>query len=860
MKRIFKNLSASSLIVVAGILPRFVFGQEQLKADTVRLPANGAYDKASHRKRVMLGEHYRKEWACPVDFPVLNMDAEAGGLTIEKLGGGFQTKTLRLKGADGKEYVLRSVNKDPTKALPPEFAGTFANSFLQDQISSSNPFAALVVAQLAESAGIFHTNPRLVYVPVSPRLGEFEKEFANTICLFEERPAGDRANPNFGYPANIVNSEKLFQKLSSDPDHRVDQHAFLKARLFDMWIGDWDRHEDQWLWAAFTNDGLTLYKPIPRDRDQAFTKMDGVIPTITTRKWAIRQTQHFDYKIRDINGLNMAGYYLDKRFTNQLTLDEWLETAANLQKSLTDDAIESAFKAMPNAIFTISGPSIISKLKKRRDDLKEYATRYYKFLAEEVYITGTEAKEIFDIRRLNNDSTLVTVYKPKKNGKQEIFFERVFLKKETHELRLYGFGGNDEFRLNGDVKKGMLVRIIGGTGSDHVTDSSSVQGWSKKTKIYDNESDLVYKKSRESRQYISDDTLKNDFQRKAFRYDWLGLKLTPGYNPDDGVFLGGGIILKTQKFGEAPYGSMQSVWGNYAIATGAYNFWYKGIFRQAVGKWDLHVDAKLNAPNYVRNYYGMGNETEIVVKDKSFYRVRSTDYSIISSLEKQFGKHHSFGFGMGYQSVKLRDNESRLVSKLNHALDSNVFDRNNYGIAQVNYQFSTLDAGYYHRKGLNIKAGADYITNLKNSKDFVQLYSESSVFFSTGAWTAALRGGVATNIGNDYEFYQANTLGGASNLRGYRRDRFSGKTSVFDNTELRYKISNYHGYIFRGEYGLLSFFDVGRVWVPDEKSNTWHSGYGGGFWALFYNRLPLTVTYGTSKEGSLLNVKAGFLF
>ena len=291
MKRNVKNLSASTLIVLAGILPGLCFGQVQLKVDSVKLPANADYDKAGHLKRTMFGEHYRKEWACPVDFPVLDLDTEAGGLTAEKLGGGFQTKSLRLKGVGGKEYVLRSVNKDPSKALPPEFAGTIASDLLQDQISSSNPYAALAVAQLAESAGIFHTKPRLVYVPASTRLGEFEKEFAYTVCLFEERPSGDKANPGFGYSANIVNSEKLFQKLSSDPDHRVDQHAFLKARLFDMLIGDWDRHEGQWLWAAFPHDGLTYYKPIPRDRDQAFSKLDGVIPSIASRKWAVRQSQ-----------------------------------------------------------------------------------------------------------------------------------------------------------------------------------------------------------------------------------------------------------------------------------------------------------------------------------------------------------------------------------------------------------------------------------------------------------------------------------------------------------------------------------------------------------------------------------------
>ncbi|MBC7830166.1 MAG: hypothetical protein H7122_20655, partial [Chitinophagaceae bacterium] len=84
-----------------------------------RVIANPYYDKANGFRRFLLGHHYRKEWATPVDVEVLNFDTTAGGLTPDKLGGGMQTKSLRLKGANGKEYVIRSVNKDPSKALPP---------------------------------------------------------------------------------------------------------------------------------------------------------------------------------------------------------------------------------------------------------------------------------------------------------------------------------------------------------------------------------------------------------------------------------------------------------------------------------------------------------------------------------------------------------------------------------------------------------------------------------------------------------------------------------------------------------------------------------------------------------------------
>ena len=117
-----------------------------------------------------------------------------------KIGGGLQTKSLRLKGGDGKEYVLRSVNKDPSKALVSELRGTFAEDIVQDQISSANPYAPMVVASLAKAAGIFHSTPKMVYVPHSARLGEYESAFAETVCLLEERPTGNEENnPAYGY-------------------------------------------------------------------------------------------------------------------------------------------------------------------------------------------------------------------------------------------------------------------------------------------------------------------------------------------------------------------------------------------------------------------------------------------------------------------------------------------------------------------------------------------------------------------------------------------------------------------------------------------------------------------------------------
>ena len=109
--------------------------------------------------------------------------------------------------------------------MPAAFTGTFAEDVVQDQISSSNPYAPVAVAALAEAAGIFHTTPEIVFVPASPRLDTFFDDFANTVCLFEERPSDNATNNAFENAGKIINSEKLFEKLSTDNNHRVDQQA-----------------------------------------------------------------------------------------------------------------------------------------------------------------------------------------------------------------------------------------------------------------------------------------------------------------------------------------------------------------------------------------------------------------------------------------------------------------------------------------------------------------------------------------------------------------------------------------------------------------------------------------------------------
>ena len=204
-----------------------------------------------------MGHNYRDEWSMPIsNVPVFDLDEEKGGLVILKKGGGQQTRSLRLEAKDCRQYVLRSIEKFPEKAVPLELRGTIAEDLISDQISASHPYGALAIPKLADAAGVYHTNPKIVYLPDDPKLGEYADDFAGGLYLFEERPDDDHWEnaPYFGNAPEIVSTADVVEKMHNDADHVIDEKQVIRSRLFDIWIGDWDRHDDQWRWVKYKDE------------------------------------------------------------------------------------------------------------------------------------------------------------------------------------------------------------------------------------------------------------------------------------------------------------------------------------------------------------------------------------------------------------------------------------------------------------------------------------------------------------------------------------------------------------------------------------------------------------------------------
>jgi len=449
----------------------------------------GAQYARSKIGEFFLGQHYRAVWAVPVKVPVIDINQMYGGLIPGKLGGGMQTTSLNLKDKQNNTYVLRSLNKDPVGVLPPFWRRTIAADLIRDQIAAANPYAALVVAPLAEAAGIFHTNPRIFFVSAADKnFRPVVKQTGNKLFLFEEKFSQLPPPPHqFGSATAILNSVEMLDNRFRFNSHFIDQKLFLRCRLFDILIGDWDRHEGQWNWAAYLTDAGILYKPIPKDRDQAFSKyQDGLIPWLLTRNFSLRKFGQFDNHPQDAVVYTINASFLDERALNALTQHDFSKAAQELKAVLTDDVIDRAVKQFPPPVYRLVGAETARILKNRRNQLKQIADAYYQITAKHVVVAGSDERERFEITRLPAGKTQVRIFAlTESNTRSRLMYQRVFTAAQTKEITVHGLGGDDVFVVQGQVATGSIIRIVGGRGADHIQDNATVTQETGKTMVYD---------------------------------------------------------------------------------------------------------------------------------------------------------------------------------------------------------------------------------------------------------------------------------------------------------------------------------------------------------------------------------------
>jgi hypothetical protein len=852
------------LFLLTATLLSFSFmanGQNKKGQDSITVPIAPEYDQVGKTHRFFLGDNYRRLWAIPVKMRILDIRKEKGGLKILKLGGGNQTRSIRFEDAQGKEWVLRTIQKYPERSLPESLKPTIAKKIVQDQVSTGHPFAALVVPPLAAALHIPHANPEIVYIGDDPGLMEYRKDFANAPYLFEEREPVDIDDTD--------NTEKVQRKLQENNDNRTDQKLTLRARLLDFIVGDWDRHEDNWRWQPVEDENGTFYEPIPRDRDKVFYKTSGVLPWILSHQWLKSNLQPYSDHIRDVNGWNYNNRYFDRYFLNALSASDWLEQVQVVQKTITPALVDQAINLMPAEAVAQSGREVANSMNGRIANLREIALEYYSFLAKTVEIPASDKGEQFDLRYEPDATLSLTIRNIKKDGSigRELY-QRIFDPTLTSEIRLYGMGGEDKFLVEGNTKSKIKVRMIGGADADQFTVAPD---FANKGRVYlydrlDEDNKLPADKNVKLR--LSNDSLVNSYDKKSFMFDRFGPQFRFSYSLDQGLEVGAGIIFEKQGFRKVPYAFRQNLWVNYTTGRKSFNITYAGDFKKAFGNYDFKVDANLLGPNNLSNFFGLGNETQFINEGDftmDYYRNRydylKADFKLARTVAKSLQVEG--GISTEFYTSRSTSNTRRFLNDFD-ALnpDRQVFADQTFLGLVGNLIYDTRDAVAIPTKGIYWNTGLSYGKELGGQDDQygrIQTEFRSYINPNNSGLVIANRIGAGTTIGAP-KFFQRMQLGGIRSLRGFHTNRFTGRTMLYYNLDLRMKLFNFTSYIVPGTVGLIAFNDIGRVWEPSEQSNKWHDGYGGGFYVIPAELLLIQGAVGFSKEGALPYISIGFSF
>ncbi len=861
------------------VLPKF---KEKFEQKEFKLPKEATkkeavlnnpedYDKSGFYK-FLWGNRYRKYYGKEVMAPVVNLDTLYGGLRVTKEGGGHQSFSLRLEDKKGKEYAMRSLKKNALKFLKFKLPGlayneddykdTWAEEVISDFFTTAHPFLQLTVNPLAKAAGVNHSDSELFYVPKQNALEEYNENFGDELYFVERRPSEEQLNYK-GYRRTIDDSGKvvdyesttdMLEKIKSDESYTVDQESFIRARVFDMLIGDWDRHQDQWRWIQYEDEnGHNEFMPIPRDRDNAFPRFDGFAMKViklfvpVSKAW-----QSYDSDIQNIKWLYNSGIGLDRSILTKLGADTWETEATFIQEHITKEIIEKAFARLPSEVQDETVEKIKTSLLKRLKTLPQNARAYGEFLNSTVSIAATEKDDIVEVQRLPEGKTKIIIKRLFSNDTNEIIYERLFSHHETKEIWIYGLGDNDIFKVSGDGNNEIMVRLIGGYGKDTFIVEND-----KRLKVYEWEHEKSQFENEMPRTQFSDLYKTNNYHFSYFKNNTNIIAPNIGFRSDDGFFLGAKDTYVKNGLNGNPFRQKHTFDVNYYFGFEAAELKYQGVFGNVVPKWNLEIDTYYTSDKYAKNFFGEGNESvnnENVV-GRDFYRARLQQFKASAGLA-----YYTLKPKILFESFKLNENPERFFTNQN--FDPVIFDAQNYVGAEVTGAYKNGNAGDFPTKALRFGFSMGYKANVKlrdNNFGYASLMagfdnkllpSGNLVLASQMEYKSIIGGGNAF-------FYHTPSIGGDNGLRGFRDERFTGRSYFYQSTDVKLKIKRYITAVSPVTIGVYGGFDYGRVWQRNNNSNVWHTSQGIGFWVSSLKALTLNLGYFNSKEGNLIQFGFG---
>ena len=814
------------------------------------------------------GDHYRDVYSRDIEVPVLFIDTLPGNPVAIQEGGGHQSRSLRIKGDDDHEYTLREIKKSALRFLQSfikdhyvydYLEGSIAEDLVQDYYTTAQPYAPFAVNDILEAVNIYHANPKLYYLPKQKNLGIYNEDYGDKLYMLEEHVGDENKGfKDFGDADDIISTTDMLLDIRKSKDIKIDEDVYIRARLMDMLLGDWDRHGDQWRWAEFEQeDGSKTYKTIPRDRDQAFPKYDGV--AISLLRFGVpdfRPMQSYGPKIKNVKWLNYYAFYLDKAFINTAHWEDWKRQSEYIKNNLTDDKIDAAFAALPRDTQDESIAQIKKDLKARRDNVTTFAKAYYDFIKKYETVLGTEDDDTFKITRKPDGITQIKII----NEDGKLVFDNEYTKDETGEIWIYGLDGKDTFEVEGEGSRYIRLNILGGENND-TYDFVNKNG----TKVYDYKSKKNTLKN-VGKNWLVDSYDINTYNPEKKKYNEDILMPAIAFDADDGLQIGLASTFTKYGLTNNPFSAQHTLDARYHSATQGFSVQYNGEFAHIFKNWNFGLEAKFTTPTYAINYFGEGNETtyDDDAVDMDYNRIGVSQISLAPSLIWKDALGYSFYFKPSIESYEV-DRDPGNITTNAFAADDALFDAQKYAGAEVGFQFKNKPGQLaFIRRGMELGLVAGYKKNIDgNNNEFA--YVQPTVSFdyplhpSGAAVLATMISGKAI-LGDNYEFYHGATVGGNTTIRGYRYERFNGKYSFYQSTDLRVGITKFKTHFIPIRLGVTAGFDYGRVWLDNDNSTQWHNSYGGSIFINGFQAFTGNIGYYNSQEGGRIIFMMGFKF